>query len=103
MQTITPETQKTYQAGIKKFREFMLELCPDIVFPLSDFDWWMYGNFCLERVQGTTTRNYMGHVAWLQQTLGHEYPIWKSNFCFSLFLCLLLKFDPSCLSFCELH
>jgi len=77
--SIQDNTLPTYHTGNRKFYEFLVEMNPNLCFPLSDTDWSIFFTWLTERVAKDTASNYVSQVAFMAEIiLFVPRPIWKS-------------------------
>ena len=77
--SISEDTLPIYHSGCRKFREFCVELCPDLEFPLSDLDYSLFYTWLVERISADSAANYLNHVSFLGQIMFRiPAPIWRN-------------------------
>ena len=73
-----PSTQDQYRSGIKKFKKYLQDTCPELEFPLTELDWLLFGQW-MKDVEGLapgTIKNYQTHTAFVMECAGYDPPKW---------------------------
>ena len=74
------DTKGQYKSGLKKFKKWIIQTCPTLELPLSELDWCLYAQWLKTKEKHTpgTVKQYLEHVSFMLECLGHDKPKWKN-------------------------